>query len=36
MEKMTDKNLGFPLPTGDPSMLPAGASYRDVPVGGAR
>src|SRR5260370_11104032 len=29
MEKMDD-NLGFPLPTGDPSVLPAGARLERV------
>src|SRR6266436_6818746 len=36
MEKMTDKNLGFPLPTGDPSVLPAGAKLERVFDGGCR
>src|SRR5260370_21381800 len=30
MKKMTDKNLGFALPTGDPSVLPAGAKLERV------
>src|SRR5260370_12319607 len=30
MEKMTDKNLGFALPTGDPSVLAAGAKLERV------